>query len=40
MAYAGDLLVRGIDAGGDILKEPKALRKAFDAGKGLAADGD
>jgi len=39
VAYADDLLVRGIDACGDILKEPEALRQAFDAGKGLVAGG-
>jgi multimeric flavodoxin WrbA len=33
--YAGDLLVRGLDAKGDILKQPDALRQAFEAGRNL-----
>jgi hypothetical protein len=33
--YAGELLFRGIDAKGDIRKDPDALRKALDAGRSL-----
>jgi len=33
VAYAGDLLVPGIDARGDILKHPEELEKAFQAGR-------
>ena len=31
--YAGELLVRQVDAKGDILKHPEALQQAFEAGK-------
>ncbi len=34
--YAGDLLVREVDAKGDILKHPEALHQAFEIGKRLA----
>lgn len=33
--YAGDLLIRGLDAKGDVLKQPDALQQAFEAGKKL-----
>ena len=33
--YAGDLLVRGVDAKGDILKQTDILRQAFEAGRTL-----
>lgn len=36
--YAGDLLFRGVDACGDILKNPEALPQAFAAGKRLVSD--
>ena len=36
--YAGDLLFRGVDACGDILKNPEALPQAFAAGKHLVSD--
>ncbi len=31
--YAGDLLIRGLDDKGDVLKQPDALRQAFEAGR-------
>jgi multimeric flavodoxin WrbA len=37
-AYTGDLLFRGVDAGGDILKTPDALTQAFTAGSKLVSD--
>jgi len=33
--YAGELLVRQVDAKGDILKHPESLRQAFEAGRRL-----
>ena len=33
--YAGELLVREVDAKGDILKHPESLRQAFEAGRRL-----
>ena len=33
--YIGELLFRGVEAKGDILKHPKALRQAFEAGRRL-----
>ena len=36
--YAGDLLVREVDAKGDILKHPETLRQAFEAGRKLVKD--
>lgn len=33
--YAGELTFEGIDAAGDILKNPEALKKAFDEGQKL-----
>lgn len=37
-AYAGDLLFRGVDAAGDIEKNPAALPEAFAAGQKLVED--
>ena len=31
--YAGDLLIRGVDSKGDVLKQPDALHQAFEAGR-------
>jgi len=31
--YAGDLLIRGLDAKGDVLKQPDVLQQAFEAGR-------
>ncbi len=36
--YIGELVFRGIDAKGDILRYPDALRQAFDTGRRLALD--
>jgi len=36
--YAGDLLFRGVEAKGDILKHPEALQKAFEAGRRLVLE--
>ena len=36
--YAGELLFRGVDAKGDILKQPEALHRAFEAGRRLVTD--
>ncbi len=36
--YAGELFVRGVDAKGDILKQPNALTDAFAAGRKLVAE--
>ena len=36
LAYAGDILLPGIDARGDILKHPEALERAFQEGKKFA----
>jgi multimeric flavodoxin WrbA len=33
--YAGELVFRGVEAKGDILKHPEALQQAFDAGRRL-----
>ncbi len=33
--YAGELVFRGVDAKGDILKHPEALRQAFETGRNL-----
>jgi multimeric flavodoxin WrbA len=38
VAYAGDLLVPGIDAKGDILKHPEELEKAFQAGQTIVRE--
>lgn len=37
-AYSGDLLFRGVDASGDIRKNPDALPQAFAAGRKLVSD--
>lgn len=36
--YMGDLLLKGIDEKGDILKHPEALRQAFEAGQKLVKE--
>jgi multimeric flavodoxin WrbA len=36
--YAGELVFRGIDAQGDILKQPEAMQQAFEAGRRLVSD--
>jgi multimeric flavodoxin WrbA len=36
--YKGELVFRGIDAKGDILKHPEALQQAFEAGRRLVQD--
>ncbi len=36
--YAGELLVRGADAKGDVLKQPEALQKAFETGRKLVLE--
>lgn len=36
--YAGELVFRNVDAKGDILKQPEALRQAFEAGGKLVSD--
>ena len=36
--YVGELVFRGIDAKGDILKHPEAIRQAFEAGRRLVQD--
>jgi multimeric flavodoxin WrbA len=36
--YAGELVFRGVEAKGDILKHPEALQQAFEAGRRLAQD--
>ena len=33
--YAGDLLIRGLDSKGDVLKQPDTLQQAFEAGRNL-----
>ena len=33
--YVGELVFRGIDAKGDILKHPEAIQQAFEAGRRL-----
>jgi multimeric flavodoxin WrbA len=37
LTYTGDILVRGIDAMGDILKHPESLEEAFVAGRKFAS---
>ena len=36
--YAGELLCRGLEAKGDILKQPEALQRAFEAGRKFVTD--
>ncbi|MCX8117887.1 MAG: flavodoxin family protein [Desulfobacterota bacterium] len=36
--YAGELLFRGVDGKGEILKYPEALQQAFEAGRRLVRD--
>jgi multimeric flavodoxin WrbA len=36
--YVGELLFRGVDGKGDILKHPEALRQAFEAGRRLVIE--
>lgn len=36
--YAGELLFRGVDGKGDILKNPEALQQAFEAGRKLVKE--
>ncbi len=36
--YAGELVVRSVDAKGDILKRPEVLQEAFEAGRRLVRD--
>ena len=36
--YVGELVFRGIEAKGDILKHPEALQQAFEVGKKLASE--
>jgi len=36
--YAGELVFRNVDTKGDILKEPEALRQAFEVGRKLVLD--
>ena len=31
--YVGELVFRGMDAKGDILKQPEAIQQAFEAGR-------
>lgn len=38
--YVGELVFRGIDAKGDILKHPDALRQAFETGRRLVQGND
>ena len=37
--YVGELLFRGVEAKGDILKHPEALRQAYEAGRELVSAG-
>jgi multimeric flavodoxin WrbA len=37
--YVGELVFRGVEAKGDILKDPEALKQAFDVGKKLVSGG-
>ncbi len=37
--YAGELVFRGVEAKGDILKHPEALQQAYDMGRRLASAG-
>jgi hypothetical protein len=36
--YAGELLFRGLDAKGAVLKQPEALQKAFETGRRLVSE--
>jgi multimeric flavodoxin WrbA len=36
--YAGELVFRGVDGKGDILKHPETLKQAFEAGRRLVRD--
>jgi multimeric flavodoxin WrbA len=36
--YVGELMLRGVEAKGDILKHPEALQQAFEAGRRLVLD--
>lgn len=36
--YAGELVIRGVDGKGDILKHPEALRQAYEAGRRLVRE--
>ncbi len=36
--YAGELVIREVDAKGDILKHPETLKEAFEAGKKLVSE--
>jgi len=36
--YVGELVFRGIDAKGDVLKRPEAIQQAFEAGRRLVKD--
>jgi len=36
--YVGELVFRGVEAKGDILKHPKALQRAFEAGRRLVLE--
>ncbi len=36
--YVGELVLRGIDAQGDILKHPEVIQQAFEAGRRLVKD--
>ena len=36
--YAGELVFRGVEAKGDILRNPKALEQAFEVGRKLVSD--
>jgi multimeric flavodoxin WrbA len=36
--YVGELVFRGIDAKGDILKHPEAIQQAFEAGRKLVSE--
>jgi multimeric flavodoxin WrbA len=36
--YVGELVFRGVEAKGDILKHPESLQQAFEAGKRLISD--
>lgn len=36
--YVGELLIREVDAKGDVLKHPETLQRAFEAGRKLVSD--
>ncbi len=36
--YAGELVIRGVDGKGDILKHPEALQQAYEAGRRLVRE--